>query len=476
MSLELQSQPRICAAQYIRMSTEHQRYSLENQAVAIAEYAERRGYTIVQTYEDAGKSGLSIRGRDGLKQLLADVVTGQKTFSAILVLDVSRWGRFPDTDQSAHYEFLCRDAGVAVEYCGEQFENDGSMVSAILKNMKRVMASEYSRELSAKVSRAQLQQARLGFSQGGPVPYGVRRMLLDKDGVPRFLLGSGEQKGLAGDRVLLVPGPPNEIRLVRRIFNMFVSEGQSMAGISVRLNKEGEPSTCGEPWTTGRVASLLKSELMIGYYVYNRTSHSMSSQSRPNPPGKWVRIRVMEPIVTAKIFKKAQLARGKHGYTYTKPEMLKNLKRLYREKKRLSLTLINACPYTASASCYIRLFGSLKAVYAAVGYVAYRRWSQRQYSDGELLDGFRRLRAAHGYLTRSLINADSDLPIYRVFKKRFGSMAAAYTLAGFPGMESELELSAVARIRPSGPEGLRRDVSKPPSEGLGRDRVHRFRN
>ncbi|WP_353041649.1 recombinase family protein [Mesorhizobium sp. M1217] len=57
--------------------------------------------------------------------------------------------------------------------------------------------------------------------------------------------------------------PPNEIELVRRIFNMFVAEGQSMAGISVRLNKEGVPSTYGYVWTTGRVASLLKSELMI---------------------------------------------------------------------------------------------------------------------------------------------------------------------------------------------------------------------
>ncbi|ESX83413.1 hypothetical protein X759_03265 [Mesorhizobium sp. LSHC420B00] len=78
------------------------------------------------------------------------------------------------------------------------------------------------------------------------MPYGVRRMLLDKDGEPRYVLGSGEQKGLAGERVLLVPGPPNEIRLVRGIFNMFVAEGQSMAGISVRLNKEGEPSTYGD--------------------------------------------------------------------------------------------------------------------------------------------------------------------------------------------------------------------------------------
>ncbi|TIM45051.1 MAG: recombinase family protein [Mesorhizobium sp.] len=105
MTHELQSAPQIRAAQYIRMSTEHQRYSIENQALVIAEYAERRGYSIVQTYEDAGKSGLSLRGREGLKRLLADVVTGQQAFSAILVLDVSRWGRFPDADQSAHYEF-----------------------------------------------------------------------------------------------------------------------------------------------------------------------------------------------------------------------------------------------------------------------------------------------------------------------------------------------------------------------------------
>jgi DNA invertase Pin-like site-specific DNA recombinase len=118
MTHELQSPPRIRAAQYIRMSTEHQRYSLENQAAVIAEYAERRGYEIVQTYEDAGKSGLSLKGRDGLKQLLADVLTGQETFSPILVLDVSRWGRFQDTDQSAHYEFLCRNAGVPVESAG----------------------------------------------------------------------------------------------------------------------------------------------------------------------------------------------------------------------------------------------------------------------------------------------------------------------------------------------------------------------
>ena len=48
------------AAQYVRMSTEHQKYSTENQADIIQAYAERRGFEIVRTYADQGKSGLRI--------------------------------------------------------------------------------------------------------------------------------------------------------------------------------------------------------------------------------------------------------------------------------------------------------------------------------------------------------------------------------------------------------------------------------
>lgn len=57
------------AAEYVRMSTEHQQYSTENQADKIREYAQRRGIEIVRTYADAGKSGLSIDGRQALQQL-----------------------------------------------------------------------------------------------------------------------------------------------------------------------------------------------------------------------------------------------------------------------------------------------------------------------------------------------------------------------------------------------------------------------
>ena len=122
--------PLIPAAQYLRMSTEHQQYSLQNQSTATQKYAEARGFQIVRTYSDAAKSGLVLRHRPGLQQLLRDVVE-TPPYRVILVYDVSRWGRFQDTDEAAHYEFLCKSAGVPVHYCAETFANDGTLSSPV---------------------------------------------------------------------------------------------------------------------------------------------------------------------------------------------------------------------------------------------------------------------------------------------------------------------------------------------------------
>jgi len=132
-------------AQYVRMSTEHQRYSTDNQTLAISQYAEQHGMRVVRTYEDSGKSGLNIRGRSGLQQLLRDVQEAAVPFRAILVYDISRWGRFPDPDEAAVYEQTCKRRGVKVIYCAEPFTNDGSLSSTVLVGLKRSMAAEYSR-------------------------------------------------------------------------------------------------------------------------------------------------------------------------------------------------------------------------------------------------------------------------------------------------------------------------------------------
>src|SRR6478735_11181854 len=137
------------AAQYVRMSTEFQRYSPQNQAAAIAAYAQQKNFTIVRTYMDEGRSGLRIKGRAGLIELIDDVQSGRADFDHVLVYDVSRWGRFQDVDESAYYEFLCKRNGVQVEYCAELFTN-GSF-SSIAKNPKRGIgnsAAAVRRELS----------------------------------------------------------------------------------------------------------------------------------------------------------------------------------------------------------------------------------------------------------------------------------------------------------------------------------------
>ena len=98
---------------------------------------------------------------------------------------MSRWGRFQDADESAYYEFICKEAGIAVHYCAEQFENDGSLSATIIKGMKRAMAGEYSRELSTKVFAGQCRLITLGFRQGGNAGYGLRRQLIDEHRQPK---------------------------------------------------------------------------------------------------------------------------------------------------------------------------------------------------------------------------------------------------------------------------------------------------
>lgn len=249
--------PLLRAVEYVRMSTEHQQYSTENQADKIRDYAARRGIEIIRTYADAGKSGLRIDGRASLQQLIKDVESGSADFTIILVYDVSRWGRFQDADESAYYEYRCRRAGIQVAYCAEQFENDGSPVSTIVKGVKRAMAGEYSRELSAKVFAGQCRLIELGFRQGGPAGYGLRRVLIDQSGSVKTELTRGEHKSLQTDRVILMPGPEDEIRTVNLMYHWFIDDGLMESEIAGRLNGMAVRTDLEREWTRATVHEVL---------------------------------------------------------------------------------------------------------------------------------------------------------------------------------------------------------------------------
>ena len=175
------SKPRRRAVAYVRMSTDLQQYSPENQMAVIECYAAENDMEIVATYSDEARSGLRLKNRPGMRQMLEDAKREESGFDTILVYDISRWGRFQNPDQSAAIEYACQEADVEVHYCMEQFVNDGSPVSNIIKAVKRSMAAEYARELSNKVFAGQCRLIRLGFRQGGPAGYGLRRMRIDQN-------------------------------------------------------------------------------------------------------------------------------------------------------------------------------------------------------------------------------------------------------------------------------------------------------
>jgi len=361
----IRGQGKNAAAMYLRASTENQNYSTQHQRMAIAEFAAQNSLALVREYIDEGKSGLDIRRRQGLQKLMRDVQSGEAEFQAVIVYDVSRWGRFQDVDEAAYHEHTCRRAGIRVMYCAEQFENDGSPMAALLKGIKRAMAAEYSRELSAKVFRAQCRFIDMGFKQGGHAGYGFRRLTLAADGTPRRELKYGESKSVITDRVVLVRGPDHEVITVNRIYVWYIDDKFSEAAIARMLNAEGVASEFGRPWTFSMVNSVLTNLKYVGTLAYNRRSSKLSARRQHNPGAEWVRhLDALPAIVAPELFAWAQEERARRNRRYTAPELLALLRDCHERHGRVTATVIARDRLMPDAQLFKRAFGSLTSGYA----------------------------------------------------------------------------------------------------------------
>jgi DNA invertase Pin-like site-specific DNA recombinase len=356
------------AAAYARMSTDRQNHSIRHQLALIDLYARDHDLELVKEYVDEGKSGLAINGRDGLRSLMTDVIGGAADFQFVLVYDVSRWGRFQDVDESAHYEFMCRKEGIEVIYCSEQFANDGSPMSAIMKMMKRVMAAEYSRELSAKVLRAQCRLVAQGYKQGGPAGYGLRRTLIDESGNVRGILNFGDRKGLQTDRVILTLGPEQEIRVVHRIFDLYLKEKMQDTKIAARLNDEGIPAEYGNPWNAHAVSVVLTSEKYCGVLIFNRSSTRLKAARVKNPESDWVRCENAFPrIISNRMHKEALAERARRLASPTREYVLETIRAIYAEHGEITKALMRKRKDSPRRNTILRLFGSYAKAYELAG-------------------------------------------------------------------------------------------------------------
>jgi DNA invertase Pin-like site-specific DNA recombinase len=365
MEVSMSSGTRLPAAQYLRMSTEHQQYSLDNQADAIRKYADAQGFEIIKTYTDGAKSGLVLKHRLGLAKLLSDAVGGPQPYKAILVYDVSRWGRFQDADESAYYEFLCKSAGLPIHYCAEQFVNDGAMPNVVMKALKRAMAAEYSRELSFKVFEGERRISRLGFWVGSIPGYGLRRMLCSSDGTHKQIMEFHERKNLNADRVTLVPGPAEEVETVRKIFRM-VLEGRTLKQIASHLNEQNVKGPRRGNWCTSTVCDVVKNPKYMGTQIWARSTGKLGQPRVRTPENEWVvRTYAFEPLIDEHTFTAAQKI---IAHSKSDKYLLDRLRFLLAAEGSLGRGEIRKTPGMPCEETYVNRFGSLRKAFALVGF------------------------------------------------------------------------------------------------------------
>lgn len=444
----------MCAVEYRRMSTENQNFSTENQAEANANYANLHGLRLVRAYADEGKSGLQLKGRVALARLPGDVRSPERDFDHILVYDVSRWGRFQDVDESAYYEFICREAGVLVHYCAETFLNDGTPLTAIVKTLKRIMAAEFSRELSARVFCGQCHVVRKGYYAGGGIPFiGLRRLLVDEHGQPKVILEKYQSKAFRKDRITLVKGPADEVALVRRIFDLFVVKRKSEYSIAKVLNADPSVKKFGRKWRPQSVNHILINEKYIGNNVFNHVSQKLRSKSVKNPPEMWIRAdNSFEPIVSKEVFQKAQKIVSERRRRKSDENVVAELRALFLKMGRLNPKIIREAKLTLGIDGYQKRFGGMYNAYRLAGYEPEIRPS---YTDEFLLNHLRGIFATQGYISSELID-ETRGPCAETYSDRFGALTKAYTLIGYDKTPKDRPRDAGGRFKPDPRRARRR--------------------
>lgn len=375
-------------ALYIRMSTDLQVESPENQSRQMQIYAETYGIEIVKAYADLGVSGITVDKREQFLALVDDIENGRNQFDIVLYLDESRWGRFMDSRDADYYRMRLERKNVVCQACDKPLTFTNSIADRIMIMLKDESASDYSRQLSRKVFVGQCNLIQKGYRQGGSAGFGLRRMLLDESGNYKQELGFGQRKSLLTERVILIPAPQPEVDKVLWMYDQFIT-GSSEKEIADQLNAEGWVTDFGRPWTREAVHEILTNEKYIGNNLFNRTSAKLKAKLTPNPEREWVRKDgAFAPIVdTERFFKTQAILRARHR-VISNDEMLESLKNLRMQRGRLSAMIIDETEGMPPSSLYGQRFGGLLRAYHLIGYIPKH--------DYRYIEINRFLRALHG--------------------------------------------------------------------------------
>ncbi|MBI5798384.1 MAG: recombinase family protein [Candidatus Yonathbacteria bacterium] len=298
--------------------------SFDRQEAAIRDYAKRKGITIIKEYVES-VSGKSMRKRTKFLEMVEDAKRPNRGFDAILFPEYDRFMR--NIREADRYETIFYDLDIQLHFTN--LKNDGSMGDQIYKDVTRVMAAEYSRELARKTVQGMIRKAKMGSWLGGTPPYGYRA-----------------EKNSDGKNHLVIRD--NEAEIIRRIFKLS-KVGWGHKRIAMQLNDENIPSCLvakqrtGDnrnpdgKWASGSIRAILMNPVYRGVLRWNKKARvdcfnwtlegagtvevkdlrgkllefkkngASTYIDRPKPEGEWiVHERAVPPIISDRDFEAVQ--------------------------------------------------------------------------------------------------------------------------------------------------------------------------
>lgn len=194
-------------------------------------------------------------------------------------------------------------------------------------------------------------------------------MLVDQSGAPKGELSRLEHKSIATDRIILVPGPEDEIAIVRGIYTDFADHGRSEREIAEALNGRGILSDLGRRWTRGTIHEILINEKYVGNNVWGRTSFKLKRKHVVNAQADWIRSDgAFAPIVDRAIFDRVNAIIAARSNRLSDDEMLEKLRTILGRNGALSGLIIDEAEHCPSSSAFHTRFGSLLRAYSLVGF------------------------------------------------------------------------------------------------------------
>lgn len=226
---------------YARFSSDRQREeSIEGQVRECRTYAEKNGFTVIDTYVDRAKSASKDTDkREDFLRMIRD--SSKRLFDTVLVWKLDRFAR--SRFDSAHYKNILKKNGVKVVSATEHIAEGPEGI--ILESMLEGMAEYYSAELSEKIHRGQKENALKGRNNGGSIPLG-------------YQLNRETQKLEVNE----ITAP-----IVWELFQRY-AEGDTIKNIRDDFNRRGLTTNKGLAFKYSTFSTVLKNRKYIGEYKY----------------------------------------------------------------------------------------------------------------------------------------------------------------------------------------------------------------